>query len=70
MRFPIILILIAAFICCLPIDAYGQCAGGSCGVGRGRPVAQARENASNRRANGRGLARLAPRNWRLFGGCN
>ena len=53
-----IVILTIALIASVTV-AEAACPGGSCGVGR---------RAAVRHSVGRGLARIRPRNWRVFGG--
>jgi hypothetical protein len=61
-KYLILFVLALALVACIPCEAEAGC-------GLFARVGAVRSNAQARRAEGRGLARLRPANWRLFG-CN
>ena len=70
--------VLAVLFACMAFSSVSEagpfraCSNGSCSVNRSERavasmVAKAHQNAQNRRSEGRGVARLRPRNW--FGAC-
>lgn len=72
MKYLILIVLVIALVTCIPAEVYARPRlPAKAAKAVAEQVERGAQRRQDRRAEGRGLARLAPQNWRLFGaGCN